>query len=275
MNPLNSFLNSVQATRRIGWGAAAQQAVRPDQYAALTLNQEEINYASDILMRVEMLSFVYDRLCELRLDYFDIHEAMCKNQTHANSIDLSKVSPADLERDRRWKLEVDIITTFAYYELKSIVDMLRGWGIQITGAELEYILKSRDRFLAHPCYGGVMRLAHRGRSIPHDPGPVGVSIGGLNQWGPITRQNYLDTLQMTTTVDENAEREKNEQLVRSRDQNHRLDPQEIMRLKAFGVREADLPTALTELASILEQHAFPKIEAAFQEAVSVFGFQRH
>lgn len=88
----------------------------------------------------------------------------------------------------------------------------------------------------------------------------------------------MDSLQINVPVepvDDNAERARNEQLILSRDQNHRLDPNEVVRVKAFGVREADLPAALKELGSVLEQHALPKIVAAFDEAVTAFGFERH
>lgn len=276
MNVLNSFLVSAKNSTRIAWRAVNQPAVRPDQYEAFTRNSEERNYAQELLARVEMLSFTFERLCELRGDYFRIHEAMRESQSHPNGIDCSKVAPADLERYRRWNLEGDVLTAFAYYELKSVVDMLQGWNIAVVvGAELEYILKTRDRFLAHPQYRGVMRLANRGRSIPGARGPVGVSIAGLSQWDSITRQHYLKELKMDAPVDEEFERRKNEQLVISKTRNHRWDLNEIVRLKAFGVREADLPAALKELGSVLEGHALPKIEAAFDEAVTCFGFERY
>lgn len=45
-------------------------------------------------------------------------------------------------------------------------------------------------------------------------------------------------------------------------------------MKAFGLREPDLPKALEELADLLQKDALPRIDAVFEEAVKVFGFER-
>jgi hypothetical protein len=49
---------------------------------------------------------------------------------------------------------------------------------------------------------------------------------------------------------------------------------DITRLKAFGLRDAGLATALGELAAVLEQQVLPKIQTTFETAIREFGFER-
>lgn len=117
-------------------------------------------------------------------------------------------------------------------------------------------------------------MARRSLAIPFDGGPVEASVTGLNSWGPITRDHYLKVLNMMPPIDDNRERHANEQILLSVKRNQELTETERVRLKAFGLRDPDLPNSLAELADILEKSALPKIEAAFQEAVTAFGFER-
>ena len=273
-NPLNKFLDAVRPRVRIAWSAAAHQKIIPAQYEAFTLNAEQRNFAEDVVARAEQLSYAFDRLCALGVEHFEIDELKKRNQPSPRGIDLSLVNPSVLEREERWRREVDIVTSFAYYEIKSVVDMLKQWGIKVNTPELQYLMKTRDRFLVHPHYGGVMRMARRSLAIPFDGGPVEASVTGLNSWGPITRDHYLKVLNMMPPIDDNRERHANEQILLSVKRNQELTETERVRLKAFGLRDPDLPNSLAELADILEKSALPKIEAAFQEAVTAFGFER-
>lgn len=273
-NPLNKFLDSVRPRMKIAWSAVAHQQITPTQYEALTLNEEERNYAEDLVTRVEMLSHAFDRLCELGVEHFEIHEEMKRNQPSPSGINRAIVSPSVLEREERWRKEVDVVTSFACYEIKSLADMLKQWGLQVNSPELLYITKTRDRFLAHPRSGGVTRMARRSMTIPYNGGPVEVSIAGLNHWGPITRDHYLSLLNLAPPINDSKERLANEQILLSKKQNEQLPSAEIVRLKAFGLRDPNLPEALEELADLLQKDALPKIEAAFDDAVKVFGFER-
>jgi hypothetical protein len=273
-NPLNKFLDLARPRMMIAWSAAAQQKIAPAQYESFTLNGEERNFAEDVVARAEQLSHAFDRLCQLGVEHFEINELMKRNQRSPQAIDLSLVNPSVLEREERWRREVDMVTSFAHYEIKSVVDMLKQWGIKVNTPEIQYVMKTRDRFLVHPHYGGVMRMARRSFAIPFDGGPAQASVTGLNSWGPITRDHYLKMLNMTPPIDDNKERLGNEQILLSVKRNQELSEAEIVRLKAFGLRDPDLPKALAELADILGKSALPKIEATFQEAVTAFGFQR-
>jgi hypothetical protein len=216
-------------------------------------------------------------LCELGIEHFEIRKAMTQDQPNSQGIDLSRVPPSVIARDDRWKQELHVITAFAFYEVKSICDMLGTWDVDLNGRkELRFLMKSRDRFLAHPRLGGVMRLAHRSYNIPFDGGPVEASVCGLNSFDPITRAHYLTTLGLdeATSILDDAQRTANEDCLLSRNHNDRLDPMDITRLKAFGLRDAGLATALGELAAVLEQQVLPKIQTTFETAIREFGFER-
>jgi hypothetical protein len=277
MNPFNAFLLGCERPMSIAWSAVAQQAIDRSQYESFTVNSEERNFSHDIVDRITYVSYCFDRLCELGLEHFAIREEMNRNQPNSTGIDLSRVPPSVLAKEEKWKQELQVITAFIFYEVKSVCDMLKAWNIDLAGCpELLFLMKSRDRFLAHPELGGVMRLSHRSYGIPYDGSPVQASIAGLNRSDPITRSHYLTSLGLdenTPTLDE-AQRATNEQLVLSRDQNHRLDPPDITRLKAFGLRDVNLTKALTELAAVLEAQVLPRIRAAFEAAVRDFGFER-
>lgn len=273
-NPLNKFLDQVRTRTTIAWDAAAQQRITVDRYASFTLNEEDRHYAADLVARAEVLSYAFDRLCELSVEHFEIRAEMKRNQPDPHSINLGIVGPSTIEREERWHTEVDLINFFAHYEIKSLVDMLTQWGFKVNSPELVYISKTRDRFLAHPRSGGVMRMGARSTSIPFDGGPTTSSIAQLNSWGPIPREYYLGLLGMAPPIDYNKEMLANEKILLSTKHNHKLDKTEILRLKAFGLRDPNLPKAFEELADILESQALPKIDAVFDEAVERFGFER-
>ena len=272
-NPFNKFLTIARPKMRIAWSAAAQQQINPGQYESFTQNAEERNFAQDIVERVERLSYAFDRLCELGIEHFDIHEQMTQNQPSPGGIDLSRVSPSVLEREARWRREVGMVTSFVHYEIKSLVDMLKQWGVDAGSPELLYLNKTRDRFLVHPQHGGVMRLALPTISIPHDGGPVHASVAGLDRSDPITHAYYLDLLKLPQSVDHNAERLANEKTLLSRTTNEQLSPEQVSRLKAFGLRDACMEDALEELAQLLQDEVVPKIEATFDQAIRDFGFE--
>lgn len=244
----------------------------PAQYEALARNDEERNYCQDIIARVGLLADAYDKLCSLGPEHFEIREAMQENQA-GSGIDLSKVNPLVLQRERRWRSEVDQSSSLFYYELKSVLDMLKGWGVVIAGAELDYAAKTRNWFLAHPQYEGVSRRSARSVGIPSDGGPVELSVSGLNGWLQITREYYIGELKLLPPIDEGAQRAINEQLALSGKMTQKLKPDEILRLKAFGLREPRIRHCAEELAQLCQMEVIPKVTAAFAEALR-YGFVR-
>jgi hypothetical protein len=272
-NPLRSFYEQGRELMKIAWSAGAQQALPSSQLQALVRNDEERNYCQDVVARVGVLADAYDSLCRLNADRFEIDEAMRENQLGA-SINLSRVSPSVLQRERKWQSEMHAASSLFFYELKSVLDMLKGWGIAASFPELDYASKTRNWFLAHPRYGGVMRRATRSFRYARDGGPVELSVTGMNVWLGITREYYIGELKLEQPIDENAQRALNEQLVLSGRKTQTLTPGEILRLKAFGLRDPRIRDCAAELAQLLDQEVLRKISAAFAEARQ-FGFMRY
>jgi hypothetical protein len=256
-NPLRPVWEEGRQAMKIAWSAAAQQALPPSHLESLVRNDEERNYCQDVIARIGTLADAYDKLCQLSAEWFEIDEAM-------------RVSPSVLQRDRRWQSEADAATSLFYYELKSVLDMLRGWGIAPSRPELDYASKIRNWFLAHPQYRGVARRAVRSFSPSRDGGPVELSVSGLNAWMTIIREYYIQKLNLTLPIDENAQRVLNELALEGK-KIQQLAPDEILRLKAFGLREPRIRECASELSQILRQEVLPKITAALTEAVQ-YGF---
>jgi hypothetical protein len=60
----------------------------------------------------------------------------------------------------------------------------------------------------------------------------------------------------------------------SQQPNEKLSEQDVIRVKAFGVREPDLERAIRELAVLLNSGALSKIVSVCAEAISRFGFEQ-
>src|SRR5438034_10880911 len=97
------------------------------------------------------------------------------------------------QAEARWHSETDVLTFYIYYELKSIADMLAQWAIMpVAGSDLEYALKARDPFLAHPELCRVSPRYSRTKSITVDRGVLGAILLCL---GRGTRSRILATSQ--------------------------------------------------------------------------------
>jgi predicted SnoaL-like aldol condensation-catalyzing enzyme len=153
-------------------------------------------------------------------------------------------------------------------------DILEQWTIvPASGSELEYALKARDRFLAHPQFCRVSPRANRAKSIPMN-GPTRCDIASLQQWDCITQSEYLAKLTMASPADREAEVRRNSSTILSKTRNERLTEEEVTRMKAFGAREPHLEKALEELAQLLCIQALPKIASVCTEAINKFGFEQ-
>jgi hypothetical protein len=87
-----------------------------------------------------------------------------------------------LQAQERWDLESDSLAFYIYYELKSVADILGQWNIVPTaGSALEYALKARDRFLAHPEFCRIGPRSNRSKALA-ERAPAFADIASLQQW---------------------------------------------------------------------------------------------
>jgi hypothetical protein len=266
-NPLSSFL---QASAKL-LDIAGTGNVPAKDYDAFTRNSEERNFCADICDRIHRIGFAYDRLSELTKEHHDTTAERNKGRNESGRYELSVEM---LQADGRWDVETDVLSFYIYYELKSVADILEQWTIvPASGSELEYALKARDRFLAHPEFCRVSPRANRAKSIPVN-GPTRCDIASLQQWDSITQSEYLAKLTMASPANREAEVRRNSSTILSKTRNERLTEEEVTRIKAFGAREPHLEKALEELAQMLCIQALPKIASVCTEAINKFGFEQ-
>jgi hypothetical protein len=273
-NPFEKFLVVAEQAMRLGVHASKLSAIASTQGAEFTLNTEQRNFCSDVFSRIERMAFAFDRLCELTVEHYKFYDTVDAKQDASGT---HTYSDEETQAMARWHTEADLLTFSIYYELKSIVDMMEQWGIApAVGCELEYAIKARDRFLAHPEFHRVAPHAYRGKAIPYRTGFTCCDIGGLQQWDSVTREQYFLLLGLTGSLKPELEAAlvaENETAIRSATKNERLTAEQVTRLKAFGAREPDLEKALCELAADLLPRVLNKIEEIHQEAITRFGFE--
>lgn len=277
LNPFASFLATAENITNISIRATQYAALDPSRFEAYTNNAEGREYAADVISRVKSLSYCFNRLCELTPIAMEIHRAKRKNQTHPTGIDLDRVPPEILEQERRWKQEGETLTAFVIYELKSLTDMLRKppWSVSIPqGTELKYLLAARDRFLAHPRFRGVARIAPANIAFPVEGGMANFYVVSRNSFDRIRQSHYLRILGLSEPMDKDAQRQMNKQLILSTRKNEKITDPEAARLKAFGIPDIDLEKSMQELGHLLEKKVLPIIKQYYDAAINDFGCER-
>ena len=68
-------------------------------------------------------------------------------------------------------------------------------------------------------------------------------------------------------------RQENERVLRTATKT-RLSAKQIRDILAFGARDADVETAMTELAEVVRTQLLPPVESRCEEAVTRFGLER-
>jgi hypothetical protein len=266
-NPFAGFLKAASKMLNI---AGPSEHIVPSDRSAYAQNADERNFCEDVCDRVQRMAFAYDRLCELSIEYWKMSDEIDRSRDENGGCE---ITPQMLQAEERWDLESDSLTFYIYYELKSVADILEQWTIvPAPNSALEYALKARDRFLAHPELCRIGPRSNRSKAIPRGPAPAFSDIASLQGWETIVRDEYLAQLQITT-YDIHQEATKNRRILLSRQRNEKLSSEEVLRVKAFGAPEPDIGRALKELAIILDSSARPKIAAVSAEAVIRFGFE--
>jgi hypothetical protein len=274
-NPFEEFLAVADRAMNIGIRATRLPAIAVAQRTEFTQNVEQRNFCADLFARIERVAFSFDRLCELTVDHHTFEDAIDASRDAGGK---HTYSEQEMRAMARWHTETDVLRFYIYYELKSVIDMLEQWRISlVNGSELEYVLKARDRFLAHPEFHRVTPHAYRGKEIPYKTGFTRCYIAGLQQWDSVTREEYLSKLGLVGHVEfrqQTKEAEDNEAMIRSTTRNEKLTAEQISRLKAFGVREPELEKALREFATELLPKTLKRFEEIHEEALCRFGFER-
>lgn len=267
---INPFANFLEAAIRMLNIAGAGQPIAGSDRAAYARHTEERNFCEDVCDRIQRMAFAYDRLCELSMEHWRMSDELNQKRDENGRCE---ISPQMLQAQERWDLESDSLTFYIYYELKSVADILGQWSIvPAAGSALEYALKARDRFLAHPEFCRIGPRSNRSKALAKGS-PAFSDIASLQQWETVVRDEYLAQLQISAPYDQPQEAQKNQQILLSKPRNERLRDEEVLRVKAFGAPEPDLTGALKELAAALHSSTLSKIAQVNAEAIQRFGFE--
>ena len=267
-HPLFAFLEQAAPIMRVAPHAHTVARFRsslPDGYVA-TL--EKMRFWRDVVTRVELVNYCYQRLCELSPAFFKLlaDEGLL-------GVGTITVSPKARAAKHRWELETDAMTVLIYYELKSVVDLLRQEKILFgVGSEMEYVLGVRNKILAHPQLDHLVR-SKGPSSVPWDGGPVRKGVANIGD--DLLREFYEKRISSGQTEATGQERTKNELLIRSKTKVEKFTAEEIARLQAYGIREPDLHSALKELCNRLRGQVVSRIEECYDRAVAEFDFIRY
>jgi hypothetical protein len=269
-NPLGAFLSDAASAMQIALDLHA--VTGSDKLQAFVTTQEELNFALDLCRRVQRLSAAFDLLCALTDRMLLARQEEDRNRDLAGRHTMTE----EAEQARtRIHVESELLTHYLYYELKSATDMLRLWNIRVVpGSELEYVLKARDRLLAHPEIFRIAPTPFGGSSFPLSGGFMQVNIGTPFPSDPFSEAYYCLKLGIDPKSDWTSERKLNELLLRSKAKNERLTEEEVTRIKLFGVREPNVPVALEEFASLLKT-SLTDINRIVSKAVEENGYERY
>jgi hypothetical protein len=135
-----------------------------------------------------------------------------------------------------------------------------GLKVPIPQGHLQYIIKARDKFIAHPMFGGRVRNAHGRMSVPQH-GLLHPHATCTDETDPVLLDYYGSSFAPSSAADKAHFRCENEKLISSSKKNHQFSTDEKLRLKAFGIREPSLEANLQEIASLLVRSALHKLSA--------------
>jgi hypothetical protein len=270
-NPFRPFVVEAQRlTDLMGSGVP----VPAEQLADYSGDQRRLDFLRDLVARVAVLAYCYDSLCRL----CDVLNAW-EDRTHALPPEpgspYTRVIPPEFTIEREQRLvEVDAHTALLYYEITSLVWMLRQLHIVVPeDSEVYYLVKIRDRFISHVQLSGVARRADHGYLLPQR-GFLRRDVVSLNAWGPDDLRALGDHALEIGSAEWSQQRRRNEDLVLSSKRNKDWTPEERQGLLAAGVRECDLELAIQQLADILSKRALPIVQKHTQRMVDVYGWTR-
>jgi hypothetical protein len=262
-SPFDEFLQKATAALN---SPTIVQGVRNDAEYARVI--EERRYVIDVLDRVEMLAFAYSRLNALSGLYRGAEAQIDSTKRVTREAPLTWEVPDEIvwQRDSH-ALEASVLTAFVYYELTSLAHMIKALNVPIPKGELKYLVKARDKFLAHPVFGGRVRNAHAAMAIPK-VGLMRAFAIHTDETDPVLIDHYSNSFAPRNAAEEARLRDENEQLILSRKKNSEFLVNERLRLKAFGIREPDLEVSLGEMAKLLLSSALPEIERIAEQPIT-------
>jgi hypothetical protein len=265
-NPLTKFLTDAES---VFLSIKAEPDIHSDP--ALTSKfvgiAERRRFIFDIFDRVESLATALFRLHELCEAYRQLDAARQRATSEQRLNDPQRLCfdvPDEVHSGiNKCHREARVLVAFLYYELTTLVSLLRPWLTPSVGSHLEYLVGVRNKILAHPRRDGRVKQSSSTLAI----GPIlHAHLLGANSWIPLIRDWYLKEL--SVRLDDTAGTAANVALIRDgRRKTRDFKPEEILRLKAYDIPEPDLLGSAREMAGLLELNFLPEIEEACRATV--------
>lgn len=158
------------------------RAALPDGYIAL---QGTMQFWSDLITRVELVSSCYQRLYDLTPIFQEVfrnyrRKGIDLKSPFVTGFSKAKASPATRALSDQAEFEANAMTALVFYELKSIVAILGQVGIKpLAGSEIEYLVNARDKILAHPQLRFLRRASPHSSSYPLYEGVVRKQVASV------------------------------------------------------------------------------------------------
>ena len=183
-NPLAKFLNAARLEFR---KIQPEPQVHTDASLLPRFVQmsEGRSFVFDIVDRIQALATAFDRLHELSELYVQF------DSERWEVIAAQRVSDQLDHGLDRCRLEAQVLVAFVYYELSTLVTLLRRWLAPSPESQLEYLVGVRHKILAHPRRDGRVKNSRSALTI----GPIlHAHLVGAEAWIPLIRDRYLKEL---------------------------------------------------------------------------------
>jgi hypothetical protein len=270
-SPFDGFLAEARRlTNLVSSGDPIEDARARDFVA----NRKRMDFLEDLIGHLAVLAFCYEGLCRLADHLRELDARMEALPIEAGRGNV-RIIPPELSAEEEARLvEGDALTSLVYYEVTTVVGMLRQVGVAADpGSEIQYMTKVRDRFLAHVRLSGVARGVNHGHACP-ERGFLRRDVVSLSSWSEETVRALGDHALGIGSPEWQAQRTRNETLVLSTKRNEDFTPEEKIGLMAAGVRECEPELALEQLAAIAGRELLPIIEREARKAIEDFGWER-
>jgi hypothetical protein len=254
-----------------------EAGIGDEQLNDFMVNAKRREFLRDLVERTATLVHCLHNIHRLTEEFIRRQEQIDSLPPNPNQPNVTTIPQEIVDEEDRWEKDVDIQTSYIYYETTSVVSMIRQLGISIDGSsELWYLVKVRDRFLFHGQLKGVRQGSDRGFIMPlYNPrGILERSHVAVDSWSSTDLRALRARALKVGSEEWEALRRKNEQLILSNIFSEKFTQVQITDLMVAGVRECRLEQALTELGHLLNTSVLPIIVKESDRAVQEFKFER-
>lgn len=227
---------------------------------------EERQFVLDIVVRVRCIAAPFDRMRELSIFYREADEEMTRIRHSCVRGESDARYKNLLAECAKYRTEATMLTSFVYYEISSIVRLLRGCFQVQPGSSLAYLIGVRDKILVHPWPAA--RVKNSASGLSKEPILHAHLVGGMS-WVPSIRNYYEQRLsnQFGASVNEKEGEEANVKAILSCTQVKDLPDKAKLLLKTHNIPEPNPLDSAKQLAAQLSKGFLERLQRACARTV--------